>query len=130
MKGPTKTFGAARVRRWTVRAFVMTSVVTAAAVCASGISLIPAGAAQQSDGPAEPRPQARPALTKKKNMSFVLTHYDGSTFSDVPIVEHPADRSTVIFTAPDGTSVASQVTIGVLDADGLGTFTRTTDTAP
>jgi CubicO group peptidase (beta-lactamase class C family) len=62
-----------------------------------------------------------------KDMEFELKHYDGSTFSNVPIVEHADDRSSVVFTVPDGTSAASQVTLGVLDADGLGTFTRTTD---
>jgi hypothetical protein len=65
-----------------------------------------------------------------KNLEFPLAHYDGSTFSYVPIAEHPAVRSSVSFTVPGGASVASQVTIGVLDADGLGTFTRTTGRAP
>jgi CubicO group peptidase (beta-lactamase class C family) len=60
-----------------------------------------------------------------KNMDFALTHYDGSTFSNVPLAETPAQRSSVTFSVPDGENVASSVTIGVLDADGLGTFTRT-----
>jgi CubicO group peptidase (beta-lactamase class C family) len=61
-----------------------------------------------------------------KNLEFELTHYDGSTFSYVPFFEQPGDRSSVTFTVPDGTAVASRVTIGFLDADGLGNFTRTT----
>jgi CubicO group peptidase (beta-lactamase class C family) len=65
-----------------------------------------------------------------KNLEFPLAHYDGSSFSYVPIAEHPAVRSSVSFTVPDGAAVASRVTIGVLDADGLGTFTRTTGRSP
>jgi CubicO group peptidase (beta-lactamase class C family) len=61
-----------------------------------------------------------------KNMEFPLTHYDANTFSYVPITENGADRSSVIFTVPDGTATASHVTIEILDADGLGTFTRST----
>jgi CubicO group peptidase (beta-lactamase class C family) len=61
-----------------------------------------------------------------KRLEFELTHYDGHTFSDVPFAELPAVRSSVIFTVPDGSAVASRVTIGFLDLDGLGTFTRST----
>ena len=61
-----------------------------------------------------------------KHLEFELTHYDGHTFSYAPFAEKPADRSSVIFTAPDGSAVATRVTIEVLDADGLGTFTRST----
>ena len=64
-----------------------------------------------------------------KKMEFPLRHYDGNTFSYVPLSENPADLSNVTFTvpdgtAPDGTRTASRVTIGVLDADGLGAFAR------
>jgi CubicO group peptidase (beta-lactamase class C family) len=59
-----------------------------------------------------------------KNMEFVLTHYDGNTFSYVPIAEYPDDRSGVEFAVLDGAAAASSVTVEVLDADGQGTFTR------
>ena len=61
-------------------------------------------------------------------MQFPLTHYDGNTFSYVPFAEL-GDRSSVTFTVSDDTPTASRVTIGLLDEDGLGTFTRTPDGA-
>jgi len=63
-----------------------------------------------------------------KNLQFPLTHYDGNTFSYVPFAEL-GDRSSVTFTVSDDTPTASRVTIGLLDEDGLGTFTRTPDGA-
>jgi CubicO group peptidase (beta-lactamase class C family) len=56
-------------------------------------------------------------------MEFALRHYDGDTFSYVPIPG--LSRSGVRFTVPDGTASASRLTIEALDADGFGGFTRT-----
>ncbi len=58
-----------------------------------------------------------------KKMEFELRHYDGDTFSYVPIPEQA--RSGVLFTVPDGASTASRVTIEALEVDGWGGFTRT-----
>jgi hypothetical protein len=65
-----------------------------------------------------------------KNMEFALTHYDGPIFSYVPFAEKADVRSSVSFTVPDGSAEASRVSIGVLEEDGLGTFTRDPSPAP
>ncbi|MGW1029649.1 serine hydrolase [Streptomyces sp. NPDC002577] len=58
-----------------------------------------------------------------KNMKFRLRHYDGDTFSYETTGENASGLSGVEFTAdPDGE--ITKVRVEALDANGLGTFTR------
>ncbi|WP_251022188.1 serine hydrolase [Streptomyces sp. ISL-10] len=58
-----------------------------------------------------------------KPMRFVLTHYDGDTFSFETVGENAVGRTGVTFTVGDGDK-ASEVRVERLDENGLGTFTR------
>ena len=55
--------------------------------------------------------------------SFILTHYDGNTFTFDTIGENATGTSGAEFTlGPDGT--ATTVNLAAYDTTGLGTFTR------
>ncbi|CCK32760.1 hypothetical protein BN159_8382 [Streptomyces davaonensis JCM 4913] len=74
-------------------------------------------------GPAEVVSGEDGALTLRlgpEPQSYRLTHYDGDTFSFRTVGENAVGLTGVTFT-PDGKSF----TVEYLDAEGLGTFTRT-----